>query len=235
MKKKELKKKQVANYYNWRYWVLCWDAQMIYSPPPYLFTLCPGQPERRVVAACCFLSFTEVFLLRLPRSPEQRGTVLSRSFPATPCVLVNYRSGQVINPVHFMHSLCCTSPLKSQYLCFPFNLAIYLGCFNRNYQASQLKHGNSGMLNLKSAVPKSSISAAIWGLRFLKMCVLAKSVKAQYASKSFMGNLIQTTVHIDYNHVSDTILLRLHRPKSLLEKRLCVQIPNGFSKQDQHK
>ena len=56
---------------------------------------------------------------------------------------------------------------------------MYLGCFNRNYQASQLKHGNSGMLNLKSAVPKPSISVAIWGLHLLKMCVLAKPVKAQ--------------------------------------------------------
>lgn len=158
--------------------------------PPYLFTLCPGQPERRMLAACSSLSFTKLFLLPFPGGPEQRGTVHSRSFPAPPCVLVSYSSAWVINLVHFMHSLCCTSPVKSQYLCFPSSLAIYLGPFNRNHQASQLKHGNSGMLNLKPAVPKPSISAAIWGLHFLKTCVWAK----QNTKKSFMGNRTQTRV-----------------------------------------
>lgn len=123
-----------------------------------------------------------------PCSPAQGGTARPHSLPATPCVLVSYRSAWVINPMHFMHSLCCTSPLKSQHLCFPFNLAVYLGCLNSNHQASQLKHGNSGMLNLKSVLPKPSISTAVWGLHCLKICVLAKPVKAQYTS--FMGILL---------------------------------------------
>lgn len=140
--------------------------------PLHLFTLCPGQAGRCQAAACLFLSFPEVFLLCfLPSQPADGGTARSHSFPATPCVLVNYRSAQVINLVHFMHSRCCTLPLKSQYLCSPFRLAIYLGCSNRNQQAPQLKHGKSRMPNLNLAVPEPSVTAATLGLQFfLKLC-----------------------------------------------------------------
>lgn len=134
-----------------------------------------------------------------------------------------------------MHSLCCTSPLKSQYLCFPFNLAIYLGSFNRNYQASQLKHGNSGMLNLKSAVPKPSISAAIWGLHFFKK---KKSVFWQNLSKNttqvrvlwvvlFRQQCIQIITIYPIPSYWDCIDL------SCCWRTDCVQIPNCLSKQDQ--
>lgn len=112
---------------------------------------------------------------------------LSHPFPTTPCVFVNYRSAQVIKLVHFMHSHCCTLPLKSQYLCFPFNLAIYLGCLNRNYRASQLKHGNSGMLNLKLAVSELSITAAIWGFQFLKKQCFSKTCQSRIHKQQLQG------------------------------------------------
>lgn len=57
------------------------------------------------------------------------------------------------------------------------------------------------MLNLKLAVSELSITAAIWGLQFLKNSVLAKLVKAEYTNKSFKGNIIQTTVHVSYSHI----------------------------------
>lgn len=170
--------------------------QVRYSPLC-LFTRCPGQAGRRQVAVCLFLSFPEVFLLCfLPSQPAHRGTARSHSFPATPCVLVNYRSAQVINLAHFMHSHCCTLPLKSQYLCSPFHLAIYLGRSNRNQQASQLKHGKSRMPNLNLAVPEPSVTAATLGLQFFKNCILAKLVKAQYTSRSFKSNLIQIIIRV---------------------------------------
>lgn len=75
------------------------------------------------------------------------------------------------------------------------------------------------MLNLKSAVTKPSISAAIRGLHLLKMCVLAKPIRAQHKSKSFMGNLIQRALPIDYKHISSAIPLRLQRLTTLLDNR----------------